>query len=310
MTIVELKSHIMKNTLNSVYVFVGNEIGIMNIYLEQISKCTNLPIVREDSVVKVYGKCTSKSIFGDVDSLYVIRNDCDIQKHEELYTKLEGEIGKNIIVLLYDKIDSRLKFGKYFKDKIVEFEALQSDVLHKYIKRECDLSDRNIEKLSNIVSNSYDLSMLECNKIEEYAEARGISLDASFEELIRQKVIYQPEQEDVFAFTELVMNRDIRKAITMLNAMIDNGVSSTNILGVLYLKVKCVLLIQVCENDDIQNTTGLSNGEIYYNKKYVGKYNSGQLVNTLKLIAKVVDDIKNGLIDDTIATHYVLVNMV
>ncbi len=37
MTIVELKSHIMKNTLNSVYVFVGNEIGMMNIYLEQIS---------------------------------------------------------------------------------------------------------------------------------------------------------------------------------------------------------------------------------------------------------------------------------
>ena len=70
------------------------------------------------------------------------------------------------------------------------------------------------------------------------------------------------------------------------------------------------MLIQVCESNDVSEVTGLSKGEVYYNKPYVNKYSSIILVNTLKLIIKVVDDIKNGLIDDNVATHYVLVNMV
>jgi len=309
MTLADLKNHIMKNSIERFYIFVGNEIGIMNIYLNQMAKSISMPIIRADSVLSIYDNCTTKSIFGNENAIYVIRNDTEIQKHEELYTRLENEIKYGIIVLLYDKVDSRLKFGKYFKEKIIEFEPLTTNVLAKYIKRECDLSDNNISKLSNIVSNSYDLSILECNKINCYAQARGIDADSSFNELLRQKVIYQPEEYDVFKFSEIVMSKDKKSAFRMLNTLMENGSSSVNILGVLYLKVKCVLLIQVCENSDIVNTTGLSKGEVYYNKAFVGKYNSGKLVEALKMIANTIQDIKSGNIDDSVATHYVLVNM-
>ena len=311
MTIVELKSHIMKSELNNFYIFVGDEIGIMNIYLEQISKKMQLQIVRADSVVSIYGRCTSKSIFGDIDSLYVIRNDTDIQKHEELYTRISSEIRNNIIILLYDKIDSRLKFGKYFKDSIVYFEPLSTQILCNYIRQRYDISERNAEKLSNIVHNSYDLSMLEMDKVKQYSDSKGLNdLDKSFNILLDRGVIFKQEDDDVFEFAELVMRKSMRQAFKMLNNMIDNGVSSVTILGVLYLKVKGVLLVQVCEYKDVENTTGLSKGEIYFPKKNVGNYSSGQLVRSMKLIEQTVNDIKNGLIDDTIATHYVLVQMV
>ena len=309
MTIVELKSQIMKKTMSNFYIFVGNEIGIMNIYLEQMSNELNMPIVRADSVLSIYDICTTRSIFGNENSIYAIRNDTDIMKHEEMYTRMEGEVKYGIIILLYDKIDSRLKFGKYFKDRIVEFEPLTTSILSKYIKKECALSDRNLEKLSNIVSNSYDLAMLEADKINQYSNATGREVNSAFEELLKQKAIYQPEEYDVFKFSELVMNKDKVHAFKMLNILLENGSSSVSILGVLYLKVKCVLLIQVCENSDIVGTTGLSKGEVYYNKVYVNKYTSEKLVKSLKLIARVVDDIKSGKIDDTYATHYVLVNM-
>lgn len=310
MKIMELKEHIMKNELKHLYVFIGDEIGIMNIYLEKMSNTLHLPIVRSDSVLSIYSKCTTRSFFGDEDCLYVIRNDTDIQKHEEMYTRLESEIGKNVIILLYDKIDSRLKFGKYFKDSTVEFEPLTTSILVSYIKKTCALNSENAEKLSNIVRNSYDQSMLECDKIEQYASREKIDVNKAFLKLLDSGVIVQPEEEDIFKFADYVLSRDMKSAFNMLNVLIDNGNSSANILGVLYQKIKNVLLIQVCESSDICEVTGLSKGEVYYNKPYVNKYPSPTLVRTLKLIAKTVDDIKSGGIDDNIATHYVLLHMV
>lgn len=308
MNLVDLKKQIVSKNMSNFYIFLGNEIGIMNIYLEKMSNMLAMPIVRLESVLTAYNKCTTRSMFGNEDSIYVIRGDLEITKHEELYSGIQNDLGKNIIVLLYDKLDSRLKFGKHFKDCTIVFEPMTTDVLCKYISKS-GLSNRNSEKLSNIVQNSYDVSMLEVDKIKQYADATNLDMDKSFDELLRQHVIYIPQEYDVFQFVDMVMNRNKVNSFRMLNSLLENGGNAVNLLGVLYLKVKCVLLIQVCENDDICGTTGLENREVYYNKKYVGKYTPAKLVDTMKLIARTVDDIKQGRIDDTVATQLVLVSM-
>ena len=94
MTIIDLKNQIMKNCLNNVYVFVGEEIGIINIYLNQMSKVLNMPITRADSVLSIYNQCVSKSMFGNTIGFYVIRNDNDITKQEKVYQTLSNDIGK------------------------------------------------------------------------------------------------------------------------------------------------------------------------------------------------------------------------
>ena len=55
-------------------------------------------------------------------------------------TNIKKDIGANVIVVLYEKVDSRLKFGKYFKDCTVAFERLATNIIVKYIKRESNLS--------------------------------------------------------------------------------------------------------------------------------------------------------------------------
>ena len=75
--------------------------------------------------------------------------------------------------------------------------------------------------------------------------------------------------------------------------------------------MKTVLLIQVCENNDIAGTTGLDNRQIYFNKKYAHKkYQSGELVKAVRFIARTVEDIKNGLVDDRNATMYALLHII
>lgn len=309
MDITELKSQIVKNNLSNFYIFTGYEIGIINIYLNQMSKVLNMPITRADSVASIYNKCASKSMFGSTRGFYVIRDDNDFNKQEKVWERIKTDIKDNVIVLLYEKLDSRLKFGKYFKDDIVVFEKLTPTVLNSYIKKSCNLSDYHVNELSEICGGSYDLCMLEIDKIKQYAESENYSVDSSMDELIDSGVIYQPEETDVFKFVSAVLSRDKIEAYRLAKILLDNGSSSINLLGTLYNSAKAVLLIQCAEGNNISEITGLDNRQIYFNKKYVGKYRSSDLVYALKEIASAVEGIKNGLLDDKYATVYILVRI-
>lgn len=314
MTIIDLKDQIIKNNLSNFYIFTGTEIGIINIYLQQMSNKLGLPITRADSILSIYGKCQGGSLFGDSTGFYVIRDDRDFMKQEQLFDTIKTSIRKNVIVLLYDKIDSRLKFGKHFKDDIVAFEKLTPNVLKSYIKKEIPLSDKNIETLMEVCGGSYDMCMLEVDKVKQYTDSLYLlcnkkDYDAGFSELLKCGVIYQPEETDVFKFTDAVCNRNKKLAFELEQVLMANNNSSINILGTLYNSMKSVMLIQVCEGKNISEVTGLDNRLIYFNKKYVGKYSSGELVKAIKLISKVIEGVKNGWIDDVYATKFVLVNI-
>ena len=313
MTIIDLKTQIMKNCLTNLYVFVGEEIGIMNIYLNQMSKTLNMPITRAESVASIYAECTSKSMFGNTTGFYVIRNDKDIAKEEKAYQSLSKDIGKNVIVLLYDKVDSRLKFGKFFKDQTITFEKLAPNVLKSYVKKACPgLSDKNCEHLIELCNGSYDLCMLEIDKILHYQETTydrddyKDSVDHCFDVLLKSGVIYQPEESDVFKWTDAVCTRNCKEAFKLERILRDNGTQSVTMLGTLYNSLKSILLIQCCQSSHISVVTGLDNRQIYFNKKYVGNFDTSDLVYAVKLIASVVDGIKTGLYDDVYATRYVL----
>jgi DNA polymerase III delta subunit len=313
MTIIDLKTQIMKNCLTNLYVFVGEEIGIMNIYLNQMSKTLNMPVTRAESVASIYAECTSKSMFGNTTGFYVIRNDKDITKEEKAYQSLSKDIGKNVIVLLYDKVDSRLKFGKFFKDQTITFEKLAPNVLKSYVKKACPgLSDKNCEHLIELCNGSYDLCMLEIDKILHYQETTydrddyKDSVDHCFDVLLKSGVIYQPQESDVFKWTDAVCTRNCKEAFKLERILRDNGTQSVTMLGTLYNSLKSILLIQCCQSSHISVVTGLDNRQIYFNKKYVGNFDTSDLVYAVKLIASVVDGIKTGLYDDVYATRYVL----
>lgn len=308
MNIIELKDSIIKKQLKNFYVFVGEEIGIINIYLNQISKVLGLPITRVDSVLDIMETLSTPSMFGPSNNLYAIRGDDDFIKQDKVFSTFERTIGKNTVILIYTKLDSRLKFSKHFEDNIVKFEPLAHSVLCNYIKKEIDLSDAYVEELSNKVNGSYDLAMLEIDKLRHSSIT---DKNKAFRQFVDNGVIGDLEETDVFKFTDAVCRRDKKESIRIAQTLTSNGVSSINILGTLYNSMKTVLLIQVCENNDIAGTTGLDNRQIYFNKKYAHKkYQSGELVNAVRFIARTVEDIKNGLVDDRNATMYALLHII
>ena len=310
MNILDLKEQIVKNNLGNFYIFVGEEIGIINIYLSAMSNKISLPITRADSVASIYSLCSSKSMFGTTTGFYVIRDDKDFPKQEKVFETIQKDIGKNVIVLLYDKIDGRSKLNKAFKDNIVVFEKLAPNIMKSYIKKELDLSEHNMDTLVELCSGNYDMCMLEVDKIKDFKSITLKSADECFAKLLEDGTIYQPEEIDVFKLVEAVMNRNALLAYKLEATLREKGNSSVSMLGVLYTAFKSTLLIQCCPSgSNIAEVTGLDNGQIYFNRKYVGKYTSRELVDAIKLGCSVVQGIKSGWIEDEYATRYFIVKV-
>lgn len=306
MNLMDLKSDIVGKNIKNFYIFVGDEIGIINIYLEQMAKVKSLYIIREETVADVWGKVSVRGMFASEPAIYVVRGDKDFQKQEQSWDNLVHSIKDSILVLLYDKIDSRLKFGKYFKDSIVQFDKLDKPVLEKYIMQKLpNLKRENAGLLADVCGGSYDVCMLECDKIITY----GGEVNRTFTKLLKDGAIYQSQETDVFQFVDAVCNRDVDRTFTLARRLIEDGASSINMLGTLYTSLKAILLIQCCTGSNIAEITGLDNGAIYYNKKRVGKYSTGELVRGVKLISKVISDVKSGYIDDVYATDFILTSI-
>lgn len=306
MTLLELKQDIINHTLKHFYIFVGDEIGIMNIYLEKMSNTIQLSPQRVDSVQEVYTNLGS-SLFGKTDGFYIVREDKDFMKSDT--SNLIGDLDGSYLILLCEKTDSRLKFFKDYKDNTVVFEKLAPEVLKRYIFRECNLSETGLNMLCDLTDCSYDVSMLECDKINQLAKYGNITVREAFGILLTQGAIYHKEEYDVFKFTDAVLNRRFTDALHIASVLSDSGVQSVTMLGALYNSIKNLLLVQVCESDDVENVTGIDSKQIYFTKKNVGKFSTRVLINAVHLIGDIVDGVKNGTIEEQYAVKYVLVNL-
>lgn len=308
MTLIDLKEDIIHKRLKNFYIFTGTEIGIMNIYLKQMSRVYGMPITRANSVADIYNSCTTRSLFGASKHFYVIRDDTDFTKQEKAYTTIAKDIGNNVIVLLYEKLDSRLKFGKYFKDATVNYEPLDTNVLVKYIQKACPgLTSEQSKYIVEVCEHRYDECMLEADKVNQYADATDTTTEKAFEKLVTDGSIYQPEDVSVFQFVEAVLSLNVDTAFDMERTLRENGTPSITMLGTLYNSMKAVMLIQCCDKgENISEVTGLDKGAIYYNKKYVGKFDTEFLVWCVQEVQRLVSGVKNGQIDDCYATRFAL----
>ena len=306
MTLLELKQDIINHTLKHFYIFVGDEIGIMNIYLEKMSNTIQLSPQRVDSVQEVYTNLGS-SLFGRTDSFYIVREDKDFMKSDT--ENLLQDLGGSYLILLCATTDSRLKFFKTYKDSTVVFEKLAPEVLKRYIFKECNLSENALNTLCDLTDCSYDVSMLECDKINQLAEYQNITVNEAFGILLKQGAIYHKEEYDVFKFTDAVLNRRFKDALHIASVLADSGVQSVTMLGALYNSIKNLLLVQVCESNDVENVTGIDSKQVYFTKKNVGKFSTKVLINAVHLIGEIVEGVKNGIIEESYAVKFVLVHL-
>ena len=308
MTLQELHSKLVAKRIELVYMFTGEEIGIMNIYINQIAKMSGMQVHRADSFADVYNQIRKPGAFKQ-NFVYVIRDDKDISENEKVQTLVKAHDWKDIVIFLFTSLDKRLKFYKQYKDAIVEFNRLESANLRKYIKKELQtLSDDECKQLAEVCECDYSRILLEIDKVKQYKTVKNITESKALFELISNGTIYQPPKDAIFDWCDAMMNCS-KKAFDLYNQSLLVGEATLPLLTVLYNDIKQTYQVQSCDSKDVSKSTGLTGWQIQCGKKYVGKYTDEELLSYLEFIRDMEVGIKSGTVEDAMVVPYTMIKM-
>ena len=308
MTLAELKAQIMSKTMNPIYIFTGTEIAVRDIYLKQIAKVGNYEIKWVDDVSDIIQVGRKKSML-QKKTLFVLSECNELVKNEKASAVLQMSMGKNMLVCMFTSLDKRVKLYKQYKDIIVEFEPLESEILKKYIQKEIGLSDKNCIRLMEICENDYGRCLLEIDKIKRFHIVTERLYDQSFISLLQDGTIYQPSKDAIFDFVDAVLHRDSYMSFKLMQESYDSGEATLVMISNLYNSFKALLQVQSCKSRDVENCTGLTSWQVKNARKHLNKYSIGELVNAMTIIRNAEVGIKSGTIEEAIAVPHLLVNI-
>lgn len=309
MEVIDLKNLIKQNQIPHFMIFTGDEYMVQKIYIQQIAKTQGLKVRYADSVADIAKYLGSKSVFNE-HYLYCVRDDRDFMtsdKADEIISKLKSDM----LVLTLSVVDRRVKFTKTYNSSIVDFKPLKSENLRVYIKREIDLSDRNIDILMEICEYNYGRCLLEIDKIKKYTNYLGPAKmqDGVFQMLVESGAIYIPPRDAVFDFVSTVLKNKPKQAYELLQDCKDIGEATLIIISNLYNLAKWTYQVQNCTSKDIEKSTGLTYWQIKNAKECVNRFSNEDLEYTMRLCQNVEVRIKQGKIDEKIAVDYILAKL-
>lgn len=324
MTVGEVKQQIKSKSLDNYYVFTGDELEVMNIFVKKIAEVANAKISRADSLSSIFSKMQNKT-FLSTKTCYVIRDDKEYLSAEDIWPRLGGSNdlpfedkslllqGDNIVIMLYSDIDKRSKFYKYSEHRIVTFEALTDENLKREIQKRISLSDKNCDILIDICEHNLGIILNEVDKIQkfrcEFEDETVIEANTSFEYLLNDGTIHQPARDCIWDFVEAVLTRKKKRAFGLMEEALEFGNPTLTMISVLYKDTKQLLQVQGCQSSDVSKSTGLSGWDIKRARGRVNKYSNRELINAMKVIQRAEKGIKSGAIEDSMALDYILVNI-
>lgn len=313
MDILTLRDKIKTNNLDSFYIFTGVEIGVMDVYLQQINRFSGLTLRRIDTVNNIISTL-SKQSFIKQDFCYIVRDDKEFMQSEKMQTFIENNLKNNKLILILSNADKRTKFYNKYKDSIVEFEPLGEVILTKYIQKEIPLSNFNCATLIKLCDSDYCRILLEIDKIKTYNDIAYSKsqlqppIDKAFLDLLQDGAIYKPPKDAIFDFVKAVCQGKL-DCFELMEESLEYGENPLVMLSVLYTNMKQMLMVQSCNSNDISKSTGLTAWQIKCAKENIGAYSVSELVHALRIIRHAEKNIKMGVIEPLIAVNWVLVSI-
>lgn len=314
MKLPDLQKQIVSKNIDRVLLLFGEEVAIMDIYLDKIYKATGGDVLRFDSVREAYAKLVQRRITTSGSRVFVVRDDKDFLKADKEWAKVfnAAENSDDYFIVIYSTMDRRGKFYKQNQEKLCEFEKLNSSMLAGYVDKLLPgMSNADKELFSEICECSYSRILLEADKVKHYAQVNYLENSRAFRDLLKQGVIYQPIGDITFSFTDAILTRNKRDTAKYLLQSKAVGESEVLTLSVLYSGFKQILMVQGLGRDQSEpcKRTGLTPWQVKMAKEKQGHYSIPELVNALKVIRFVEKGIKTGAIDADVAVEYVIVNI-
>lgn len=315
MKVYDLHQQIKNNTVLNFYIFAGSETGIAEKYIHRISNVANKPIERVDDVRSCIDRISRNTLLVEP-RLFVIQDDKEFMRAESMWKTISKQLKYNTLILLYTKLDPRLKFFK--NNDYVPFEKQTSDILADSILKVVNLSRPEAVRLAEICDCSYDRIMLEADKIKAYTDsqlAAGINVtpDVAFRQLLEIDAIYKPVSDVTYKFIDAIMNRNNLKAIQQSMLYIRNQRESRlGALTLLYNNFRIQLMYQSlgANVEDAKEKTGLTVGQCKMAKYRSGRYSVPELKRALDILQDLEYCVKTGQIEEDISLDYFVAQVI
>lgn len=227
MDIVKLKSQIKSGKLDNLYVFVGEEIGLMNLYIGKM--CSEAH--RVESVAGVWKRLTSRGLGGGK-NFYVVRDDKEFLQAEKVWSTAEKMIRYGTLVLLYTGLDRRSRFYKEFESRIVTFDKMTRPQLIKFVISQFpfEVTEEQADYLCEACNDDYTQIG---NEIDKLCRIRAMVTHQSFQKTV-DEIVRAPKYADTFSMANNVMQYNGKKAVEQMQFLIENGESGIGMITVLY----------------------------------------------------------------------------
>ncbi len=312
MTIVDLKRRISSNEILPIHIFYGSEYKVMNIYIEMIEKLVGKSKCFENvrSAASLLGLESSIISLPDV---MVVYDDSEFLTDSDTWDTVLQDLSDSgkVLILKYNKLDTRSKFAKHFSDNITEFDRLSDSVLKKYIKNEVKINDKMCDCLIDACSGSYGRILLEIDKVKNLLESNS-SLkndEDAFRFLYNSRGISFDERGEAFDLIDCFMRRDYDSYGYLSEESKERGDNPILIISLLATAVKALLQVKTCTGKDIASCTGLNTYQIKNAKKYINNYSSKELIRFMKILYYCDKSIKTGILNPDMVVDYIAINV-
>ena len=310
MQLPELQRQLVEKVVQPFYLFVGEEVGIMDIYMQKIAEVAGADLKRVDSLKDIFAGLRANS-FLSKPTCYVIRDDKDLLKQDEsVWQGLQTGVtqGKNIVILVYTSLDKRTKFYKMNESLVTEFAKLSGEILAKYAQKEIGLNEKYGYDLAHRVNLDYSQLMLECDKLRILSQVRGISIDEAYRQAITEKLIYTTPQDVAFDFVDAFCKRQAKRAFELWAELQESGSNPLGTLTLLYNNFRAMLLVSGGGNNLLQRT-GLTSWQVKNAQEKGNNYSVRELVEALRTLQGIEQGIKTGQIEAGMAVDYALISI-
>lgn len=287
MKVSEFAKLIKTNTLDSFYIFTGEERSRMSKAIKTLKYPKVTKVSTIEQLVKLY---TTKDIFSGNKLLVYEGEDLCEQTLSTLQVPSD-----NMAIIIMKNIDKRKKIFKSLKN-IVEFEKATDGVLINLVDEVIgeELDEKLVLKIINRCNHDSGRIENECLKLKEFSTL-GITIN---DDLIDNNIA--PTIEEVaFDLVNAIATRKKEKALNLLEQIYLTKENPVVILLLLYKQFRNILIIQGYKNEtpkEIAMKTSLNVNMIYAIKNNVGAYNMKELISILKMINEYDVGIKRGQI--------------
>lgn len=311
MTIADVKNQIHDNTLSNIYVFAGEEFGILNIYIDMIaSKFDN--VYRVESISDIYNSLSVRSLFEQSENvLYIIREDPKFISDEKYWVDIEQTLQEmdTTIIFKYESLSKCTKFSKRFSDSIVQFDKVSPSILQKYIQQKSDLNKENCDILIAVCNSDYSRIMLELDKIVQLADSMGIEHNDSMQLLLDEDLIYRDIPGTVFDLINSLLGSSMAEIKQNLIQCHLRGDNPMYIISLAHSMLCNILQIQLCDKKSVYQVTGLNKFQVDRLRCYVGRFSNDVLVKYIRLMRHCENALKTGILTSDNAIDYLVVAM-